>query len=124
LPPASSAATCAAYGVDFLDPLKPFVPADDQATTFPCSSAIDIIVLLNVELTNAIPEEIFFLFLFFFFTIFFTTFSSVPLFSVSVFLELMHFIIPNRGFEVADLRGNVLGVLLSLILYKLLSFRR
>ena len=47
--PASSAATCAAYGVDFLDPLKPFAPADDQETTFPLSSAIEIIVLLNVE---------------------------------------------------------------------------
>ena len=27
--PASSAAICAAYGVDFLEPLKPFAPADD-----------------------------------------------------------------------------------------------
>ena len=33
-------------------------------------------------------------------------------------------IIPNRGFEVADLLGNVLGVVLSLILYKLFSLRR
>ena len=48
-PPASSAATCAAYGVDFLDPLKPLAPAEDQAITFPLSSAIEIIVLLNVE---------------------------------------------------------------------------
>ena len=47
--PASSAATWAAYGVDFLEPLKPFAPADDQETTLPFSSAIDIIVLLNVE---------------------------------------------------------------------------
>jgi hypothetical protein len=36
----------------------------------------------------------------------------------------MHIIIPNRGFEVADLLGNVLGVILSIILYKLLSLRR
>ena len=43
---------------------------------------------------------------------------SYYLFSVSVFLELMHIIVPNRGFEVADLLGNVLGVVLSLILYK------
>ena len=49
---------------------------------------------------------------------------SYYLFSVSVFLELMHIIVPNRGFEVADLLGNVLGVVLSLILYKLLSLRR
>ena len=46
------------------------------------------------------------------------------LFSVSVFLEMFHIIIPNRGFEVADLLGNVLGVILSLILYKLFTFRR
>ena len=46
------------------------------------------------------------------------------LFSVSVFLELMHIIVPNRGFEVADLLGNALGVILSLILYKLFTFRR
>ena len=51
LPPASSAATWAAYGVDFLDPLKPLAPAEDQAITLPLSSAIDIIVLLNVEYT-------------------------------------------------------------------------
>ena len=49
---------------------------------------------------------------------------SYYLFSVSVFLELMHIIVPNRGFEVADLLGNVLGVILSLILYKLFSLRR
>ena len=49
---------------------------------------------------------------------------SCYLFSVSVFLELMHTIIPNRGFELADLLGNILGVILSLILYKLYSLRR
>ena len=49
---------------------------------------------------------------------------SYYLFSVSVFLELMHIIVPNRGFEIADLLGNVLGVVLSLILYKLFSLRR
>ena len=46
---AESAAIWAAYGVDFLDPLKPFAPAEDHETTFPPSSAIEIIVLLNVE---------------------------------------------------------------------------
>ena len=58
---AASAAICAAYGVDFLDPLKPFEPADDHATTLPLSSAIDTIVLLNVAFTKAIPVVIFFL---------------------------------------------------------------
>jgi len=49
---------------------------------------------------------------------------SYYLFSVSIFLELMHVFVPNRGFEVADLLGNVLGVILSIILYKLFTFRR
>jgi hypothetical protein len=30
-----SAVTCAAYGVDFLDPLKPLLPDEDQAITDP-----------------------------------------------------------------------------------------
>ena len=47
--PTSSAAICAANGVDFLEPLKPFFPADDQAKAFPFSSLIVIIVLLNYE---------------------------------------------------------------------------
>ncbi len=46
---AESAATCAAYGVDFLDPLKPFCPAEAQEITFPSVSAIETIVLLNVD---------------------------------------------------------------------------
>ena len=48
---AASAATWAAYGVDFLEPLKPFWPAEAQDTTFPFVSAIDTIVLLNVDWT-------------------------------------------------------------------------
>lgn len=49
--PASSAAIWAAYGVDFLDPLNPFFPAEDHATTLPWTSAIEIIVLLKVDFT-------------------------------------------------------------------------
>ena len=48
---AASAATCAAYGVDLRDPLKPFCPDDAQDITFPLVSAIDTIVLLNVDWT-------------------------------------------------------------------------
>jgi hypothetical protein len=44
---ASSAASCAANGVDLRDPLKPLTPADDQATTFPETSVMVTIVLLN-----------------------------------------------------------------------------
>ena len=43
---------------------------------------------------------------------------------LSIVLELLHIIIPNRSFEVEDLIGNILGVLLSLILFKLFIFRR
>ena len=49
---------------------------------------------------------------------------SYYLILLSIVLELLHIIIPNRGFEVADLLGNILGVLLSLILFKLFIFRR
>ena len=48
---AASAATWAAYGVDFREPLKPFCPADAHETIFPFVSAIDTIVLLNVDWT-------------------------------------------------------------------------
>ena len=43
---------------------------------------------------------------------------------LSIVLELLHIIIPNRSFEVEDLLGNILGVLLSIILFKLFIFRR
>src|ERR1700735_4559361 len=56
---ASSAATCAAYGVDLREPLKPIVPADDQAMVLPCTSVIVIMVLLNVAFTCATPEAMF-----------------------------------------------------------------
>src|SRR6516165_6076282 len=56
---ASSAATCAAYGVDLREPLKPIVPADDQAIVLPCTSVIVIIVLLNDAFTWATPEAMF-----------------------------------------------------------------
>src|SRR5262249_17575115 len=57
--PASSAAICAAYGVDLRDPLNPMVPDDDQAMVLPCASVMVIMVLLKVALTCATPEEIF-----------------------------------------------------------------
>ena len=43
---------------------------------------------------------------------------------LSIVLEILHIIIPNRSFEVADLLGNLLGIILSLILFKLFIFRR
>ena len=38
---------------------------------------------------------------------------------LSIFLELFHTIIPNRNFELSDLFGNFLGVVLIIISYKI-----
>src|SRR5919199_2169978 len=51
---ACSAATVAANGVDFLEPLKPALPDDPQLMALPCMSEIVIVVLLNVALMWAI----------------------------------------------------------------------
>jgi hypothetical protein len=45
-------------------------------------------------------------------------FLSVYLFLLSIFLELFHIIIPNRGFEMSDLFGNIAGVILVILIYK------
>src|SRR5918996_1352317 len=50
---ACSAATVAANGVDFLEPLKPAFPDDPHVTALPRLSVIVIVVLLNVALTWA-----------------------------------------------------------------------
>src|SRR5215218_5754617 len=54
--PACSAATVAANGVDFFEPLKPAFPDDPQLTVLPCASVMVIVVLLNVALTWATPS--------------------------------------------------------------------
>src|SRR5574341_1000806 len=51
----ASAATPAAKGVDFLEPLKPTLPADLQLITFPRLSVMVTVVLLKVALTWAMP---------------------------------------------------------------------
>tara|TARA_B110001452_G_scaffold22603_1_gene18081 strand:+ start:1381 stop:1770 length:390 start_codon:yes stop_codon:yes gene_type:complete len=43
----------------------------------------------------------------------------VYLFLLSIILELLHFIIPNRGFEISDLFGNIAGVLFVIIIFKI-----
>src|SRR5690606_5986325 len=53
---ACSAATVAAKGVDFLEPLKPAFPALPHTTAFPAMSVIVMIVLLKVAWMNAIPS--------------------------------------------------------------------
>src|SRR5690625_1368172 len=57
---ATSAAICAAYGVDLREPLNPSAPAELHPTTLPCKSEIVTIVLLNVEWICAIPVSIVF----------------------------------------------------------------
>ena len=46
----------------------------------------------------------------------------VYLFFISISLELMHIIIPNRGFEFSDLFGNVVGVLIIYSYWKIFNF--
>ena len=43
-------------------------------------------------------------------------------FSISIFYELLHIYIPNRGFQISDLYGNILGILISLILFLFFSY--
>ena len=46
-------------------------------------------------------------------------FLFVYLFLLSIILELFHIIIPNRGFEMSDLLGNIVGVILVILIYKI-----
>ncbi len=46
-------------------------------------------------------------------------FLIIYLFSLSIILELLHIIIPIRAFEWEDLIGNILGVILIIIAYKI-----
>ena len=51
----ASAASWAANGVDLREPLKPTLPADAHASTFPSRSVMETIVLLNELLMWATP---------------------------------------------------------------------
>ena len=55
-----------------------------------------------------------------------TTFKYIItyLFFISVFLELMHIAIPERGFEIKDLTGNIVGVVISLIIFLIFKPRK
>ena len=44
------------------------------------------------------------------------------LFFLSITLELLHFIIPNRSFELADLAGNIFGVMVAYLVIKIYLF--
>ena len=41
------------------------------------------------------------------------------LFFISIFLEILHIVIPNRGFEFSDLFGNIIGVLIVFLYYQI-----
>ena len=43
-------------------------------------------------------------------------------FAISFFYELLHIYIPNRSFQISDLYGNILGILISLILFLFFSY--
>ena len=46
-------------------------------------------------------------------------FLIIYLFSLSIILELLHIVIPNRGFEWSDLFGNILGIIFVIIIYRI-----
>ena len=41
------------------------------------------------------------------------------LFTLSILLEFFHIIIPNRSFEFSDLFGNIIGVVVVIIIFKI-----
>ena len=42
----------------------------------------------------------------------------------SIILEVLHLVIPNRSFQFSDLFGNIVGFLLSILLFNLYNFWR
>ena len=43
---------------------------------------------------------------------------------ISIILEILHLVIPERSFQFADLFGNIMGVLLSIVLINIYNFWR
>ena len=46
------------------------------------------------------------------------------LFSISIFLELLHIIIPERSFQISDLYGNIIGVFISLLITYIIYYAK
>ena len=42
----------------------------------------------------------------------------------SIILEVLHLVIPNRSFQYSDLFGNIVGVLMSILLFTIFNFWR
>ena len=43
---------------------------------------------------------------------------------ISIFLELCHLFIPERSFQIIDLFGNITGVILSYLIFKIIIYSR
>ncbi len=84
---AVSAAICAAYGVDFLEPLNPRPPALAQLNAFPSVSVRVTMVLLKEDWICACPRSTFFLTRFFV-TFFATCFAIFKLTYFLIFFQL------------------------------------
>ena len=41
---------------------------------------------------------------------------------ISIILEVLHLVIPNRSFQYSDLFGNIIGVFLSILLLNIYNF--
>ena len=80
---------------------KDFIISSNHFYTFACLS---IIGLLTFHKTTYLKLLILYLFF------------------LSLILEILHIIIPERGFEFSDLFGNMLGVLIIMIFYKLFNY--
>ena len=81
----------------------------------------------NFLLLNFSSNHVYaFLFLSFFgFLLFFEKKKKIVLayfFLISFLFEILHILVPNRSFQISDLYGNVLGVLISLILFLCFSY--
>ena len=46
------------------------------------------------------------------------------LFSISIFLELLHIIIHERSFQISDLYGNIIGVFISLLITYIIYYAK
>jgi len=44
----------------------------------------------------------------------------IYLICISIILEILHLIIPERGFELGDLFGNIIGVFISFLIFKII----
>ena len=46
------------------------------------------------------------------------------LFPISIILEVMHYFVPTRAFELNDVIGNIIGILLSILVLNIINYWR